>query len=133
MKRIVLDASAVMALFDGRPGSEQVEDALALAVEGRIELCMSVVNWGEVIYSLLIERSTRDAERGEAELSQYPIELAPADAGAARLSAEMRARHRLPYADCFAAALAKMREATLVTSDPDFRRVEDQISILWIR
>jgi hypothetical protein len=33
------------------------------------------------------------------------------------------ALHHLPYADCFAAALAQARKATLVTSDKDFQRV----------
>ncbi len=52
MKRIVLDASAVMTFFEDRPGAAKVEDLLARATEGKCELLMSVVNWGEVYYSV---------------------------------------------------------------------------------
>jgi predicted nucleic acid-binding protein len=37
-----------------------------------------------------------------------------------RLAASLKAGHNLPYADCFAAALAQDRKATLVTSDGDY-------------
>jgi ribonuclease VapC len=39
----------------------------------------------------------------------------------------------MPYADCFAAALARMRRAELVTGDEDFKMVEKDVKILWIR
>ena len=51
MKRIVLDASAVITFFEDRPGAEKVEDLIRLAVNGKRQLLMSVVNWGEVYYS----------------------------------------------------------------------------------
>jgi predicted nucleic acid-binding protein len=38
----------------------------------------------------------------------------------------------LPYADAFAAALARLRKAELVTGDPDFKRIEQEIKIFWL-
>lgn len=38
----------------------------------------------------------------------------------------------MSYADCFAAALARKRQAELVTGDPEFREVEDEIKVVWI-
>jgi len=38
----------------------------------------------------------------------------------------------MSYADCFAAALAKLHKAELVTGDKDFKQVESEIKILWI-
>jgi len=52
MKRIVLDASALMTFFDGRPGAAKVEELITSAAEGKCKLLMSVVNWGEVYYSV---------------------------------------------------------------------------------
>jgi len=46
-------------------------------------------------------------------------------------AAEFRADHKLTYTDCFAAALAVHRKASLVTSDQDFATVEKKIDILW--
>jgi PIN domain nuclease of toxin-antitoxin system len=51
MKRIVLDASALMTFFEDRPGADKVEDLIRLGIEGKRQLLMSVVNWGEVYYS----------------------------------------------------------------------------------
>jgi hypothetical protein len=38
----------------------------------------------------------------------------------------------LAYADAFAAALAMVEKATLVTGDPEFRLLEKSISVQWI-
>jgi predicted nucleic acid-binding protein len=49
----------------------------------------------------------------------------------AELAASLKAEHNLPYADCFAAALAHSRRAALVTGDKDFACVGDALKILW--
>ncbi|MBI2339278.1 MAG: PIN domain-containing protein [Deltaproteobacteria bacterium] len=36
----------------------------------------------------------------------------------------------MSYADCFAAALAKMKKAELITGDKEFKEVEGDIKIL---
>ena len=36
------------------------------------------------------------------------------------------------YADCFAAALAKLRNAELITGDPEFKEVEKEIKVSWL-
>ena len=41
---------------------------------------------------------------------------------AERAAARLKAEHNLPYADCFAGALAQARRAALVTSDRGFER-----------
>jgi len=50
----------------------------------------------------------------------------------ARKAAEFKANKKMSYADCFAAALAKLRKAELVTGDPEFKQVEGDLKILWI-
>jgi predicted nucleic acid-binding protein len=50
----------------------------------------------------------------------------------AKLAASLKTQHNLPYADCFAAALAQARRATLVTSDKDFERVGTALKMLWV-
>ena len=39
----------------------------------------------------------------------------------------------MSYADCFAAALAKIRNAELVTGDEEFKQVEKEIGVMWLR
>jgi len=43
-----------------------------------------------------------------------------------------KSRWTMPCADCFAAALAQARKATLVTSDKDFERAGTGLKILWV-
>ena len=131
MKRVVLDASALMTMFLDRPGGEKVQELISAAVEGKRELLMSVVNWGEVYYSIWQAQGRENAEKALALIAQLPIELVDADVELARLAAEFKAQYKLPYADGFAAALAQQRKATVVTSDKDFGQVEKQVTILW--
>lgn len=132
MKRVVLDASALMTYFEKRPGADKVKELFAQAIEGKTELLMSVINWGEVYYSIWRSRGEAAAKEALSYIAQLPIEIVAADMELARLAAEFRAKHRLPYADCFAASLAKARKASLATSDRDFDQIRSEIDIHWI-
>jgi uncharacterized protein len=63
------------------------------------------------------------------------IELVPVDADLhlVRQAATFKATKKMSYADCFAAALAKLRNAELVTGDPEFKAVEGEIKIGWLK
>ncbi len=132
MRRVVLDASALMVLYDGRPGASKVEELLAYAMEGKTELFMSVVNWGEVYYTVWRNRSEFAAQKVSAEIAQLPIEIVNADRELTKIAAEFRARHKLPYADCFGAALAALRKAAIATADRDFTAVEGELDVIDI-
>jgi predicted nucleic acid-binding protein len=132
MKGAVLDASAVMAFFEDRPGADKVEELISLAVAGKRNLLMSVVNWGEVYYSVWRAKGQGAAKQAGAEIAQLPIEVVPADFELTRLAATFRGNHKLPYADCFAASLASARRALIVTADADFKAVADEVQILFL-
>jgi uncharacterized protein len=131
VKRVVLDASALMTFFEDRPGADKVEELIRLGVEGKRHLFMSVVNWGEVYYSTWRAKSPGVARKVLEDITQLPLEIVAADLGLTRRAAELRAEHKLPYTDCFAAGLAIERKASLATSDKDFASVEKKLDILW--
>jgi predicted nucleic acid-binding protein len=131
MKRIVLDASALMTFFENRPGAEKVQDLIRLGVEGKRQLLMSAVNWGEVYYSTWRTKGPAVARKVIEDMAQLPLEIVPADLDLTRAAAELRAEHKLPYTDGFAAALALHRKASLATSDKDFALVQKKLDILW--
>ena len=132
MKTYVLDSSALMAFFEDRPGADKVEELLAKAADAKAPLLMSVVNWGEVYYSVWRARGEKVADAKLHEIAQLPIRIVDADVNLTKLAASLRAQHNLPYADCFAAALARSRKAALVTSDKDFERVRSLVKTFWI-
>ncbi|MBA3505068.1 MAG: PIN domain-containing protein [Betaproteobacteria bacterium] len=65
-----------------------------------------------------------------SDRSRHPVDrrgLAPY-----AMAGTFKARHRMSYADCFAAALAKHRKSDLVTGDKEFKQVEGEVSIRWL-
>lgn len=132
MKRIVLDASALLTLFHNRPGAAKVEELISLGTDGKRQLSMSVVNWGEIYYSVWRDQGPGFAHQIVSKIAQLPIDLVPADLELTRRAAELKANHKLPYPDCFAAALALDRKAALATSDKDFAHLESKLDILWV-
>ena len=55
-----------------------------------------------------------------------------ADWALAKEAGRFKAKNRMSFADCFAAALAKNRKASLVTGDREFKQVESEININWL-
>jgi predicted nucleic acid-binding protein len=136
MATIVLDAHALMVLFNDERGAEEVEKILLKAEKGSPRLLMSVVNWGEIYYSIMRGASQEIADSKSHEIAGMPLELVPVDVHdleLARQAAIFKATKKMSYADCFAAALAKTRNAELVTGDRDFKAVEDDLKVRWLR
>jgi predicted nucleic acid-binding protein len=131
VKGVVLDASAVMTLFEGRPGAAKVGELLNDGLGGKTVLLMSVVNWGEVYYSMWRRKGLETANDALDKIARMPIEIVGADGPLTKIAAEIRAQHKLPYADCFAAALARQRVAAIATADRDFALIEDMVEIYW--
>ena len=77
---MVLDAHALMVLFNDEPGAEEVEKILIKAESGSPKLLMSVVNWGEIYYSILRGGSQEIAEAKAHEIAGMQIELVPVNA-----------------------------------------------------
>ena len=60
------------------------------------------------------------------------IEVVEADRSLTLEAAHLKAHRPLSYADAFVVALALQKGAEIVTGDPEFRQVEEQISIRWL-
>jgi len=130
----VLDSWALIAFFEDEPAAEAVEKLLLQAAAQKHKLLLSVVNWGEVYYSTMRTVSQEAAEQKSQEIASLPIDIIGVgeDLALTRQAAIFKSTKRMAYADCFAAALAKMRNAELVTGDPEFKEVEGEIKIAWL-
>ena len=132
---MVLDAHALMVLFNDEPGAGEVEKILIKAESGSPKLLMSVVNWGEIYYSILRGASEEMAETKAHEIAGMQIELVPVDADDLQLvrqAAAFKATRKMSYADCFAAALAKIKNAELITGDREFKQLARDVKIHWL-
>jgi ribonuclease VapC len=136
MATMVLDAHALMVLFNDEPGADEVEKLLLKAESGNPRLLMSVINWGEIYYSIMRGASQELADSKSHEIAGMRIELIPVDARDLELirqAAVFKATKKMSYADCFAAALARTQNAELVTGDREFKVVEKELKkIKWL-
>ena len=128
----VLDSYSLLAYFEGEAGKEKMIEVLRTARDSGRPLLLSVINWGEVFYITLREAGRERADQLAHLISTLPVEIIPADLELTRLAAEFKANNKMSYADSFAAALAKLRKAELVTGDKEFKQVEGQIKIMWL-
>lgn len=133
MKTYVLDAQAVLAFCQGERGAQTVENLLLEGHAGRVALLMSVVNWGEVYYALARKQGRPAADAWIMDFDRLPVRLVDAGREMAFTAAQLKAKRRLPYADSFATALAKLSGGTVVTGDAEFERAEPEVPILWLR
>ena len=128
----VLDSYALMAFFEDEPGADFVRGLIHKAVESDTNLLMSVVNLGEVWYSIARIDSLEIADQYVHEIKGMGIEIVDVDWTLTRQAAAFKASGNISYADCFAAALAKIRKAELVTGDKEFKALEGEVKISWI-
>jgi ribonuclease VapC len=131
-KALVLDSWALLAYLGGEASGREVADLIASAHENGIPMCMSVINVGEVWYIIAREISEAQADEAVNDLRGLGIEIIDVDWPLTRMAAIFKAKKRMSYADCFAAALAKHRKSELVTGDKEFKQVEGEVSIRWV-
>jgi len=131
----VLDSWALMAFYNDEPSAGTVEEILFLGSQGRHHLFMSVINWAEIYTAYARGDSERAAEAKMREIATLSIQIVGVseDLKLARQAAIYKSRGGISYGDAYAAALAKERKADLVTGDSEFRKLESEIKIHWLR
>ena len=130
--RRVLDSYSVLAYLENESGADKVADLIKQARDRDKPLLLSVVNWGEVYYIACRAGGKPAAEEFVKTLDTLPIEVVTVDREITTVAAELKSNRKMSYADCFAAALAKLKKAELITGDKDFRQMETEIRIFWL-
>lgn len=133
MPAAILDSYALLVFLRGEPGEALVTSLLEKAGEKDVPLHMTEVNYAEVKYQVVRKDGADRWADIARELPTLPIEFHPATRSLADLAADFKARHKLSLADAFAAALAKEKKAELVTGDPEFKALEKEIKISWLK
>ena len=131
-KALVLDSWSVIAYLEDEPSGQQVADLIAGAHDEGIPIYMTVVNAGEVWYIIAREISEKEANSSIKELRELRIQFVDVDWELTQEAAQFKSKTKMSYADCYAAALAKVKKADLVTGDTEFKAVEDQVKIQWV-
>ena len=129
----VLDSFALIAYFRDEPGAEAVENLLVTAGKKDTPLHMTDVNYAEVKYSIVKKDGAAAWEEAAKILQGLPIDFHSTTRALADTAADFKARYKISLADAFAAALAKEKKAELITGDPEFKALEKEIKIVWLK
>jgi len=128
----VLDSFALIAFFRDEAGAEAVENLLLAAGKKDSPLHMTDVNYAEVKYSIVKKDGVPAWEEAAKILQGLPIDFHSTTRALADVAADFKARFKMSLADAFAAALAKEKNAELVTGDPEFRALEKEVKVVWL-
>ena len=131
-KAYVLDTWAVIAYLEDEPSAPKIADLIATAHDDEIPVFMTVINVGEVWYTIARELSEAEADASIKELRDMRIQFQNAGWELTQEAARLKSRHRMSYADCFAAALTRAHKGVLVTGDNEFKQVDDIVNINWV-
>jgi PIN domain nuclease of toxin-antitoxin system len=133
MKTVVLDSCALLALFFDEPGAEMIEQLFHAASEADRPVFISAVNWAEVLCQVERRQGKIGFETARHFQHTTPLETVPVDRELAEAAALLKNEHGLGLADAFVVALAKQKKAELITAGPEFKPLEKQIKINWLK
>jgi PIN domain nuclease of toxin-antitoxin system len=137
MKKYVLDACALIALFQKETGAEIVESILIEAMKGFCSVSMNAVNLLEVYYGYLRADGEAFAERQLTAVTGSCIKVVDVlPEELLRRAGKLKIAHRMSLADAILIAQASINAAVVVTSDHHELDAIDKNGIaefLWIR
>ncbi len=132
MKTILFDSYAILKFHQDEPGADNVEKLLTAAQQGSLKAFMSEINLGEVYYMNIRRLGIDVAQTRLEQFLDLAVQIVPPSSAIIRSAAEIKAEHAISYADCFAVAVAARFQATVITGDPEFKKVEHLVDIDWI-
>jgi predicted nucleic acid-binding protein len=132
--KIVLDAWALLAYLQREePAASRVRAVLREAEADRAELFASLINVGEVFYTIGRRKGEQAAEETLEELHQLPITIVPPEPAMVMKAARVKMHHALSYADAFAVVTAQNRKGTLMTGDPEILLLKGLVSLARLK
>lgn len=132
---IVLDSFALLGYLENETFSERVEKLLKQARQGKIRAYLHAIHLGEVYYITLREQGQDLADLAYARIKAFPLRyIESIDDEMLRTAGRLKANYPISYADAFAASLAIINHSSLLTGDPEFKKLEkkEDISIEWL-
>lgn len=135
-KRFVLDSYALIGYLENENFADRIERLLKQARKGTASLYLHALHLGEVYYITLREQGTYLADLAYSRIKAFPLTFIDhIDEELLITAATLKANFPISYADAFAAALAKIKNCTLLSGDPELRLLEKEkiIAIEWLK
>ncbi len=131
----VLDSWPLVAWFKNQePAASLTDDLLLRHRRGEIKLLISVINLGEVYYSVAKSAGAATAERALETILSLAIQVVPTTDEEVMRAARLKGRNAIAYGDAFAAALAIDRRVPLITGDKELLQLANAgvLAVEWV-
>ncbi len=132
MKKYIFDSCAIISYLDGEPNAHNIAELFQDINDHNHTAFLCMVNLGEIYYHFLRTGGNDTGEIAIKTIQTLPITILNIDYSLTLEAARIKAKNKMSYADCFAAASAKLNKAQLVTGDKEFKQIEKNIKIHWI-
>jgi ribonuclease VapC len=133
MRNYLFDAFPLLCWLQEERGYELVDDLLTEAETGRSSISMHIINLGEVFYRLCRVSGMKRGEEILEKIRMLPIKILSISDEEVMEAAKIKAKYPISYADAFAVAKALQSGATIVTGDPEYKKVSKIVGILWVK
>jgi ribonuclease VapC len=110
-----------------------IDDLLNEAETGRSSISMHIINLGEVFYRLCRLSGMKRGEEILDKIRMLPVKILSISDEEVMEAAKIKAKYPISYADAFAVSIALQIGATVVTGDPEYKRVSKIVEILWVK
>ncbi len=132
MKRILFDSHALLKFSQDEEGADKVEQFLLYSLNRKLKAYLSEINLGEIYYISIRRLGLESAKFYLEQLLDLPIDIVSPSSEIIRGAAEIKAQYAISYADCFAVATALKYSASIITGDPEFKKVDHIVTIEWL-
>ena len=135
LNSFVLDSFALIGFLENEKFASRIERLLKQARKGDALVYLHALHLGEVYYITLREQSQNIADLAFARIKAFPVKYIDIiDDELLRKAAWLKANYPISYADAFAASMAIIHKSTLLTGDPEFKKLgkKEAIAIEWL-
>jgi ribonuclease VapC len=132
MKIILFDAHAILRWTQKERGYQKVKNLLMACRDQSATGYMNQINLGEVYYKTIRAVGIDRAKEFLENFFRLPVQIILPDSELIWSASEIKASYSISYADCFAAATALRLKATILTGDPEFKKLVSLVPIEWL-
>jgi len=128
----IFDSYVLLKVFQKEKGYENIVGLLGNIKKTQITKYINIINVGEIIYTTKREFGDQKKLEVLASIERLNFTILQATNSLVYQASEYKTQYSISYADCFILASAIEYKATIVTGDPEFKKVEHLVDIVWV-
>jgi len=128
----IFDSHALLKFFQKEKGYKKVVHLFGEIKKTGTTKYINAINLGEIIYSTKREFGDQKKLEVLANIERLNFSILPVSNILIFQAAEYKAEYSISYADCFILASALEHKAIIVTGDPEFKKVQHLVDIVWV-